>query len=60
MWLLTKTGNKWVNSDLEVINKPGGNMQILSWGQDEAGELYMLVSFSASGSNGSVYKIVKK
>ncbi len=61
MWLLTKTGNKWVNSDLEVANKPNENMQILSWGQDEAGELYMLVSFSSSsGGKSAVYKLVKE
>ncbi|MEP6594745.1 MAG: PQQ-dependent sugar dehydrogenase [Ginsengibacter sp.] len=61
MWLLTKTGNKWVNSDLEVGNKPNENMQILSWGQDEAEELYMLVSFSSSsGGKGAVYKVVKE
>lgn len=60
MWVLTKTGNKWTNSTLNVSNKPEGNMQILSWGQDEAGELYMLVSFSNSGGGkGSVYKLVK-
>ncbi len=61
MWLLSKAGNKWVNSDLMINNKPGGNMQILSWGQDEAGELYMLINSSGnSRSEGSVYKIVKK
>lgn len=61
MWLLTKTGGKWVNSDLKVANIPDGNMQILSWGQDEAGELYMLVNFStASGGKGAIYKLVKK
>jgi glucose/arabinose dehydrogenase len=61
MWLLSKAGNKWVNSDLVVSNKPGGNIQILSWGQDEAGELYMLINSSGnSRSEGSVYKIIKK
>jgi glucose/arabinose dehydrogenase len=59
-WLLTKTGNKWVNTNLDMINKPNDNMQIYSWGQDEAGELYMLVNISAQGgSKGSVYKIAK-
>lgn len=57
-WVLTKTGNKWINSDLGVSNKPNGNMQIYSWGEDEAGELYVLVNFSGGG-NGAVYKLVK-
>ena len=60
MWVLTKTGNKWVNSDLDVANKPDENMQIYSWGEDEDGELYMLVNFStSSGGKGAVYKLVK-
>jgi hypothetical protein len=60
MWVLTKTGNKWVNSNLNVANKPNEGMQILSWGQDEAGEVYLLVSSSnGSGGKGSVYKLVK-
>jgi glucose/arabinose dehydrogenase len=60
MWVLTKTGDKWTNSDLAVSNKPSGSMQILSWGADETGELYMLVNFpSAAGGTGGVYKLVK-
>ncbi len=60
MWVLWKSGNKWTNNNLDVTNKPTDNMQILSWGQDELGELYMLVNFSGSGGNkGSVYKLVK-
>jgi glucose/arabinose dehydrogenase len=57
-WVLTKTGNKWINGDLNVSNKPDQNMQIYSWGEDEAGELYMLVNFS-SGGKGAVYKLIK-
>ncbi len=45
MWALTNTSNKWINSDLEVSNKPN-EMQIYSWGEDETGELYVLVNFS--------------
>lgn len=60
MWVLTKTGNKWINSDLNVVNRPNENMQLLSWGEDEAGELYALVNVSASGGGkGAVYKLVK-
>ena len=60
MWVLTKTGNKWINSNIDVSNKPNEDMQIYSWGEDEAGELYMLVNFSTSnGGKGAVYKLVK-
>src|SRR3978361_1009722 len=45
-WTLRKSGSKWVKNDLGVANKPNENMQILSWGEDEAGELYMLVNVS--------------
>lgn len=58
IWALSKTGNKWENSDLNFVNKPG-NMQLLSLGEDEGGELYLLVSFSSSTSKGGVYKIVR-
>jgi glucose/arabinose dehydrogenase len=57
-WILTKTGNQWINSNLGISNKPNGNMQIYSWGEDEAGELYLLVNF-AGGGNGAVYKLVR-
>lgn len=59
-WLLTKTGNTWANGILELLDKPKENMQILSWGEDEAGELYVLANLSGSGENkGGVYKLVK-
>lgn len=58
VWILTQTGGKWVNSILAVTNRPEENMQLLSWGEDEAGELYALVNFSVSGKGG-VYKLVR-
>jgi Glucose/sorbosone dehydrogenases len=58
IWALSKTGNKWENSDLNLVNKPN-NMQLLSLGEDEGGELYLLVSFSSSTAKGAVYKIVR-
>lgn len=60
-WLLTKTGNTWANGSLELLDKPKENMQILSWGEDEVGELYVLANLSGSGGNkGGVYKLVKE
>lgn len=59
-WILTKTGNKFLNAGLGIVNNPGGNMQLLSWGEDESGELYMLVNFSGpGGGKGGVFKLVK-
>lgn len=59
-WTLGQKGNKWERSDLVFENKPEGNVQLLSWGQDEAGELYMLVTIpQANGVKGGVYKLVK-
>lgn len=59
-WVLANTANKWENSDLTFVNKPQGNLQILSWGEDEDGELYMLTTIvTEKGSTGAIYKLVK-
>ncbi|WP_295118082.1 PQQ-dependent sugar dehydrogenase [uncultured Chitinophaga sp.] len=58
-WTLVPAGAKWTGQELELVGKPA-NMQILSWGQDEAGELYVLVSIPAGANpKGAVYKLVK-
>jgi glucose/arabinose dehydrogenase len=58
-WTLTQKGNKWVRENLVFGNKPEGNLQLLSWGQDDAGELYMLVTIAGASNKGGVYKLVK-
>ncbi len=58
-WTLTEKGGKWTREDLVFANKPGGNLQLLSWGQDEGGEIYMLVTIAGSSNKGGVYKLVK-
>lgn len=58
-WTLAQQGGKWVRHDLEFTNKPSGNLQLLSWGQDEAGEIYMLVTIAGASNKGGVYKLVK-
>jgi glucose/arabinose dehydrogenase len=59
-FVLESTGNKWERSPLELSGLPADNMQILSWGEDEQGELYMLTSTSGKdGFKGAVYKLVK-
>lgn len=58
-WTLVPAGSKWNESVLELDGRVA-NMQILSWGEDEAGELYVLVSIpSSAGPKGGVYKLVK-
>jgi hypothetical protein len=60
-FVLAQKGNKWERADLELSGRPAGNLQILSWGQDEQGELYMLASLSGKdGFTGAVYKLVKE
>ncbi|WP_205195752.1 sorbosone dehydrogenase family protein [Chitinophaga sp. Cy-1792] len=59
-FVLVPNGNKWERADLQFSNRPNENMQILSWGQDAKGELYVLTSASTSnGFKGAVYKLVK-
>ncbi|WP_161596759.1 PQQ-dependent sugar dehydrogenase [Chitinophaga vietnamensis] len=59
-FVLEPSGNKWERADLEFTNRPNENLQILSWGEDEDGELYMLTSYStSSGFRGAIYKLVK-
>lgn len=58
-WTLVQQGGKWARQDLVFSNKPSGNLQLLSWGQDEAGEIYMLVTIAGASNKGGVYKLVK-
>ncbi|ASZ11568.1 PQQ-dependent sugar dehydrogenase [Chitinophaga pendula] len=59
-WVLVQHGNKWQREDLQLSGRPSQSLQILSWGEDEAGELYMLTSSSTSnGFVGAIYKLVK-
>ncbi|WP_298713401.1 PQQ-dependent sugar dehydrogenase [Chitinophaga sp.] len=58
-WTLAQQGGKWARQDLVFSNKPSGNLQLLSWGQDEAGEIYMLVTIAGASNKGGVYKLVK-
>jgi glucose/arabinose dehydrogenase len=58
-WVLQNSGKKWERADLQLEGRPSEGLQILSWGEDEAGELYMLTSSSTSdGFRGGVYKLV--
>ncbi|WP_213087014.1 PQQ-dependent sugar dehydrogenase [Chitinophaga agrisoli] len=58
-FVLAQNGKKWERADLELEGRPKEGIQILSWGEDEAGELYVLTSSSTSeGFKGGVYKLV--
>ncbi|RAJ00292.1 glucose/arabinose dehydrogenase [Chitinophaga skermanii] len=58
-WTLTQSGNKWTRDDLNFQNKPNTNLAVLSFGEDEQGEIYVLTSSSDSkGFKGAVYKLV--
>ncbi len=58
-WVLQNSGKKWERADLQLEGRPSEGLQILSWGEDEAGELYMLTSSSTGdGFRGGVYKLV--
>ncbi len=60
-FMLIPNGKKWDSAPLELTGRPAENLQILSWGEDEQGELYMLASTSgSSGFKGAVYKLVKE
>ncbi|SEW54675.1 PQQ-dependent sugar dehydrogenase [Chitinophaga arvensicola] len=60
-FVLRPSGQQWNRETLELSGRPADNMQILSWGEDEEGELYMLTSTSGNtGFKGAVYKLVKE
>ncbi|WP_212006317.1 sorbosone dehydrogenase family protein [Chitinophaga sp. HK235] len=60
-FVLVPKGNKWERAELQLSSRPADNPFILSWGEDEQGELYMLTSSSTkNGFKGAVYKLVKE
>lgn len=59
-FVLVPQGKSWQRANLDLVGRPAENMQILSWGEDEQGELYMLTSISGrNGFQGAIYKLVK-
>ncbi|WP_349314565.1 PQQ-dependent sugar dehydrogenase [Chitinophaga sp. MM2321] len=60
-FVLAPDGRKWERAELQLSGRPADQLYILSWGEDEQGELYMLTSSSTSaGFKGAVYKLVKE
>jgi hypothetical protein len=57
LWALTDTKKaQWTREKLS-ISKDAGYWQITSFGEDQAGELYLMTAMLESGK-GAVYKIV--
>jgi len=51
----------WKKGDMELIEKPAGDLKILSFAEGNDGELYMLTNSEVGpkGTNGAIYKLVK-
>jgi glucose/arabinose dehydrogenase len=63
VWYLQKTGNDWKRGTLIIKNFPRG-AKITGWGEDQSGEMYILLNAEAGpgpygATTGSVYKIIK-
>ena len=58
VFYLNKTGNKWVKGNITLQNIPE-NLKITGFGEDPAGELYVLTSPDTGPGNieGSIYKL---
>jgi hypothetical protein len=57
-----KGGNEWTMQEIEVATSPSGRVDsfILAFGQDEAGELYLMTSefLGPTGLTGKIQKLV--
>lgn len=60
IYYIQKTGDEWQRGKVTLKNYPE-NLKITSWGEDTAGEIYVITSPDTSPSNtkGTIYKIVK-
>ncbi len=57
IWYLSEGGEKWARGPLTLAGKPG-QWQVYSFGEDEAGELYVLAQLT-DANKGAVYRVVK-
>lgn len=57
IWYLSEQGEKWSRGPLTLAGKPG-QWQVYSFGEDEAGELYVLAQLTDE-NKGAVYRVVK-
>ncbi|MGB4774665.1 MAG: PQQ-dependent sugar dehydrogenase, partial [Daejeonella sp.] len=61
LFFLKKSGNSWVRDTISLSNKPSGDLRILSFAEDNTGELYILTNQEIGPKNttGAVYKLIK-
>jgi len=53
IWGAQRSGNNWVSTQLLDTN-----LSIAAWGEDEAGELYLVHRGGESGANGSLHRVM--
>jgi glucose/arabinose dehydrogenase len=60
IYYIQKTGDEWLRGKVALQNYPA-NLKITSWGEDPAGELYVITTPDTAPGNtkGTIYKIVK-
>lgn len=61
IFFLEQDGKVWKNGNIELVNKPSGDLKILGFAEDNDAELYILTNqeVGPKGKNGAVYKIIK-
>lgn len=61
MFFLEKVGNVWKMGNIELLNKPEGDLKILGFAEDKNAELYILTNqeVGPKGANGAIYKLIK-
>ena len=61
MFFLEQSGDIWKKGNIELINKPSGDLKVLGFAEDKDGELYILTNreVGPKGKNGAIYKLIK-
>jgi glucose/arabinose dehydrogenase len=61
MFFLEQSEKSWQKGNIELLDKPSGDLKILGFAEDLKSELYVLTNqeVGPKGSNGAIYKIVK-
>ena len=60
MFYLEKKGESWIRGTVSLAAKPSGDLKILSFAQDNGGELYVLTNQEVGPKNtkGAIYKLI--
>jgi len=61
MFFLEQNEKSWQKGNIELLDKPSGDLKILAFAEDLKSELYVLTNqeVGPKGSSGAIYKIVK-